>query len=154
MNDLLNKSISKRFLEKKRGKKNHKIFYIILAIIILVVLAPIINPIRRTDEALRRYLLEITPIGTSVEEVISIVSDRKRWTIAEKQDFGVVFLAGDMSPHRGGPSEGRRVIGQQAVWVDLGTYYGIFEVYVSAFFAFDENGELIDIFIRRERDVL
>ena len=154
--DLLDKSINDYFSRKKRGKKRHIIFYIILAIIILAIVVPIIHPIRRTDEALCRYLFNITPIGTSMEDVISIVEGKNHWTATVKENHGVVFYPRSMYPVNQSPSTSgdSRVIGQQSVRVHLGTYYGIFRTYVSAFYAFDKNEELIDIFIRREHDLL
>lgn len=134
--------------------------YIILAVTILIVMTPIINPIRRTDGMVRRYLLNFMPIGTSMENVIRIAEDKNRWMIrVVNDDFGVVIGTRHMNPLRGvSPDTGREiiVIGQRAVEVHLGTYkaLGFVRTDVTAFFAFDENGELIDIFIRREYDLI
>jgi len=153
----LNKSINNSVSVKKRGKKKYMFFYIILAVIILAVITPIINPIRRTDKALRKHLLSIIPIGTSMEEVIRIIEGHNCWIIERvEENYGVVLDSRDMYPLRSAPTTFRnsKVIGEQAVWIDLGSYYGIFKNYVSAHLAFDENEELIDIFIRREPDVI
>jgi len=108
---------------------------------------PIINPIRKTDKALRRYLLNITPIGVSVEDVMRIAEDKNRWVIrVVNEDFGVVIGTRHMDPLRGVSPDTDRdiiVIGQHAVEVHLGTYYalGVVRTDVTVFFAFDENEE-------------
>jgi len=157
--DLLDKSINDYFLRKKRGKKKHMIFYIILAIIILVVTAPIVNPLRRTDEKLIKHLFNITPIGTSMEDVIGVADKRLRWKIEYiQEDFGVVLNLTNMRPRRVSSSDvpNSKVIGQRALRVDLGTYYALLFIRtdVEAFYAFDGNGELIDIFLIRDHDLL
>ena len=88
---------------------------------------------------------------------MSIADAKRRWTVnVVNEDFGVVLNPPNMRPRRGGPIENSIVIGQQAVRVHLGTYYalGFIRADVTAFFAFDENEELIDIFIIRDYDLL
>ena len=140
---------------KKRSKVFRIVFYILI-IIFLVVMALIINPILRTEASIRRQLLRITPIGTSMEEVISIADDNARWTIDNiREDGGVSLLSGTRVPTRRAPGDPRfSVIGEQSVRIHLGTFQFIIRFDVTAFYAFDENGELIEILVRREFDVI
>ena len=103
-------------------------------------------PLMNTEAGIRRHLLRITPIGTSVEDVISVLERRRGWgwVIGAKRNQGVVLDRG--IPLGGALSAATTVVGEQSIRV----YLGRAVAYVGAFYAFDENGELIEIFVRKE----
>ena len=113
------------------------------------------NPITRPLSSVRRYMLRQIPIGASMEDVIRIVDSNENWTTRHiREQFGVVLLYGTSLPSSFTPREGSVVIGDQSMRVHLGTYHIIIRIDVSAYFAFDNDGKLIDILIRRELDLL
>ena len=141
---------------KKRSKVFRIVFYILI-IIFFVVMALIINPLLRTEAGIRRYLLRATPIGTSMEEIIRVADDNARWTIRSIRGNAGVTLHPTIPslPTRNEPGDrGFSVVGEQSVRIHLGTFQLIVRFDVTAFYAFDENGELIEIFVRREFDVI
>ena len=116
------------------------------------------NPIRRTENSIRNYLLQMTPVGTSMEDVIYIINGNNQWEVRDiRENEGVAVHI----------REGRRpeptrfvmdysstvFVGERSVNVHLGSYRVVLITRVTAFYAFDENGELMDIFIRQDYDV-
>ena len=103
----------------------------------------------RSSESIRRNLLRITPIGSSMEDVIRIAYENDDWTIRRvSEDYGVFFWPNSSRPSSCIPGENCTIVGDQSIQIYLG--HTTFGVYVSAFYSFDENGVLIDIFIRRD----
>ncbi len=138
------------------------ILIVLAAIVILPVLLyglfRLAVPISRSDEGVRAYVLHQVPMGTSWDDAISFAED-KEWQIREtRTDRGVhineaaglaCFASEDEM--RNGPEnkENVRIVGEQAMFVHLGEYREIFLVDVLAYLAFDENGELIEVAIKR-----
>lgn len=92
--------------------------------------------VRQPDAAIRQQLLQLTPLGTSIEEVHSFLENR----LARAQGTGVA----------GWPV---RVSGAFMV-VDLGHYHEaknvfMFPTVVQAFWDFDQQNKLRDIRVRR-----
>jgi len=126
-----------------------KILTIILIITTLVGAVMIFNPVSRTNEGVRRYLLRIMPIGIAMEDVIRIAEENEKWSnISVREGFGVVINPIRMSPvNRPPDNRDIYVVGETSIRIYLGRAFLISDV--SAFFAFDENGELIEIFVHR-----
>ena len=109
-----------------------------------------ISPLDRPTNEIKRELLEITPIGTKLDDIISTVEskiEQEEWEsmvdiipkgceVNEKGDAYGCFVSDPYS-----------VIGVKTLSVHLG--YG-FMTYVYAKYAFDENDVLIDVFINAE----
>jgi hypothetical protein len=138
-------------------KKRKKVLLIsFITILALVMVSMMTNPLLRTDKSIRRYLLQITPIGTSMEDVVHAVSDRSNWTIRHIADrHGVGFdPRWPTVPTLSWLREDHIVVGEKSIRIHLGSYRFIMGVDVSGYYAFDENGELMDIFIDRVYDVI
>ena len=100
------------------------------------------NPLSKPSEQIRTELLEITPIGASMGEAQVAIRDNSDgwWIVNVNRRFGV-----DMSRHGGQVGE---TTGESSIRVNLGGYgFFIFWATVEAEWAFNENGELIDIFV-------
>ena len=115
---------------------------------------------RRSEGRIREDVLEITPIGLTMEEVIEAIENNRDWTNEhEFHDRGVGII-------RFGP-EGRhgyfatinyheeqatfvKTVGVQAIRLPMGTYqHPLGITHVFAHWAFDENGDLIDVFVEK-----
>ena len=122
----------------------------------MVVIILISNPLWKSEARIATNLLHIMPVGTSMEDVISIVENHKSWTIRFiSYDRG--FIMGPSGPEMGGEPDGRRtLIGEKAMRLHLGQYYAYFFIQtdVSAFIAFDENSNLVRIVVRKSMNVL
>jgi len=129
-----------------------RILTIILIITISVGVAMIFNPVSRTNEGVRRYLLRKIPIGTNMETIMNMVDENDDWRIVfSREDSGLVLSLPSLTPTQL-PAQTIRddrftVIGYNSMQVYIGRAFLISDV--SAFFAFDENGELIEIFVHR-----
>ena len=115
----------------------------------------------RPESAIRRDILRITPIGTSMEDVLKVIEDRG-WKLRYTSRTSGYFIT-----HRNGRTRvndgaslsqiesGRYVeIGTKSIRIDLGEFRAIFDIGVDVYFAFDNEWKLIDVAIRREMDVI
>lgn len=135
---------------KKRIKR------IVLAVIFLAILSAVVvallNPLRKSEEQIRADLLKLTPIGTDMQELKNPIKRTGKidWV---REDWGIVI--GPRGPSGGYPLDDEELIGEKSMRVYLGDYYVFFPfgIYVEAFYAFDENGKLIEIAIRKGTNV-
>jgi len=122
-----------------------KVLYVLLiaifAIIISVVVIIFSNPLRRSNERIRADMLKLTPIGTSMKDVIQVIESNKSWEWRGQYIANIGYSTDESLNNR---------IGSQSIRVTLGTYSHGFIVYVLAFWGFDEDGILIDVHIRKD----
>ena len=95
------------------------------------------NPLHRDSESLRNNILKLTPIGSSMEDVIAVIESNEKW--------GNPYIDYD----HGYPEYGETRIGVQSIRVSLGEYYDPFIVFVTAFWGFDNDGKLVDIHVQQ-----
>ena len=102
----------------------------------------VLNPLWRSPETIRINLLSNIPLGSHRDEVMEFLDGHDDWTIHSER-FGNVHVQG-------------RTIGEPTYYirVHMGSYRIIFWVDVTAFWRFDEEGLLIDIVVRKTRDVI
>jgi len=115
----------------------------------------------RPESAIRRDMLRITPIGTSMEDVLKVIEERG-WKLRYSRRTAGYFLnyrngrayVGDgASPSQ--LESGRYVeIGSKSIRIHLGEFRMIFDIDVDVYFAFDDEWKLIDVAIRREADAI
>ena len=144
----------------KTLKKIKKLLlWTLLICIIALVLSPyflmLVNPMRRPESMATNYILRLTPLGTDMEEVISIVENHRSWNIAWiRHDRGFPHP----QPHTITPRPEERpfIVGDKSIRVDAGRFWpadiqpimGLFmETIVSIFWGFDENGRLTEVYV-------
>jgi len=129
---------------KKTNKRGiaKRILLIILSLIFLLVVIVMLNPLRRSQEAIKRSILKQTPISSSMEEVIEVI-ERKEWDVRY----------GDIDYNRGYTDRDTyEVVGVKSIRACIGSYsdFILFTTYVSVFWGFDEEGKLIDVYIWKD----
>ena len=86
------------------------LFALVLALVLVVVIPLRTNHLRWSQEKIRNYVLELTPLGTSMEDVITVIEGNKKWKehriIHEWENVSI------SSP----------IIGEKAIFVNAGTY--------------------------------
>jgi len=143
--------------------KQRKVFVIILSIFIILTLMTIVpmvlNPIQRPQRMRMNYILNLTPIGMSIEDVIEIIESRY-----EKDRHEFTHVSVDLeriyfpkNPRFGVPSHmesyGFELAGEKAIrahWGSYGVWFSWFYqnvAYVNIVWAFDSEGNLIDVHI-------
>lgn len=137
-------------------EKRVKCFFLIIIIIVLIavminVTIVVKNPLRKSNEQIRNMVFKIFPRGSKMDYIIEkIRSDYKNWTIrtvSNEYGYGV--------DSNGVPTEeGTICVGNKYIRVHLGGYFNPFETNVVAFFAFDENSNLIEVSVRKDTDSL
>ena len=116
----------------------------------------LVNPMRRPEPMVTNYVLRLTPIGTDMEEVIRLVENHRNWNVAWiSYDRGFSHpRPHDVTPP---PEERPFIVGDKSMKVDMRRIWptntpvmGYFmEMIVSIFWAFDEDGKLIDVYVWR-----
>jgi len=120
-----------------------------LAMIMVYTIPMIWNPMRRPGSMPTEYVLSLTPIGTHMNDVISIVENHRDWrivTINRERGFA--------DPHQGGLSveQGRTIVGEQSIRVGAGYFRPVgllTRTVVTVFYGFDADGYLIDVYVWR-----
>jgi len=132
--------------------------YIIIGVMIIVaiplvwlLISAISNPLTRSEEQIRNDLLKVTPIGTSMEDVIAAIEGHEKWKIFHINENRGYKINSDGTLRRSWHSGGYITIGEKSLDVELGK--GIITSYVGAWYGFDENSSLIDITIFKELDL-
>lgn len=147
-----------------KGKRIIKIFFVFLFSLVLICSLAIgmfflFVPLARTDKGVCNYVLRKIPIGTGMEEVVT-VAEKESWEIREINnecglcinDNGSVSVASKDEMINGVQYENDRIVGENAMVIKLGEFYGPFHTAVFAYLAFDENQELVEVSIRRDID--
>ena len=117
-------------------------------------------PLARTDKGVCNYVLRKVPIGTSMEEVVTITK-KESWEIRDTNNecglcindrAGSVSVASKDEMINGVEYKNDRIVGEKAMVIKLGEFYAPFHTAVFAYLAFDENCELVEVSIRRDID--
>jgi len=117
------------------------ILLVISIVIIVLVIRMLSNPLRKSEEDMRETILELTPIGMSMDDVIKVIEDKDEWKLRHIwHEYGYRDY-----------SQGE--IGVKSIRVYLGEY-NLSTTGVSVFWGFDENSKLIDVYVLKESDAL
>lgn len=110
------------------------------AVVMAIAVTYAVNPLTRSDERLHEWLLSRVPVGSDIERLKQIAGE-ENWEI-----WGS-WTRGEYPGWTG-------IEGDTVVRVHLGGYHGPFWTEVSAFWAFDVSGHLIDVQTQRSVDAL
>ena len=123
-------------------KRHFKILAVATLIVATASVATVAgNPLRRSDQAVHRYLLKNVPVGSTFETLKSVAA-QKGWRINGTWNGHVAH------------SDWGGIDGHTIAWVYLGGYRHLFQTDLDSFWAFDENGKLVDVITRRMTDSL
>jgi len=135
-------------------KRNRRTLIIVVCVILALVLAhtipAIINPIRRSRPMLTNYVLNLTPLGTHIDDVVSIVEGHRDWNIARiNREQGFMHPEIDRIRPIPGLDERPVIIGEQSIRASAGRYrYALItETIVTIFGGFDANGYLTEVYV-------
>jgi len=134
----------------KISQKRKIIICCVLAFVMFRIIPILANPMRRPETMSTNYVLNLTPIGTDMEDVIDILEGHRNWHI-NSPNFERGFrhplddsIVGEKSiTARGHPSG-------SGFWPAYMPIYGwLLRTTVSIFWGFDEDGKLIEVFVRQ-----
>jgi len=121
-------------------KRSRTILICLLLVVAVIVVTIASNPLRRSNETIRENILKITPLGTSMEDVIKAIEENG-WEldyVNEMYGFGRTE-----SGYR--ITDKPDLYGVKSVGATLGIYYTPFITYVEVGWGFDENSKLINV---------
>jgi len=128
------------------------------AIIVLTVTVPMFtNLLRRPQPMVTTYILNLTPIGMHIDDVVESREDWRVHYISYDGGFPHPRLHGE---NHGWPTtrSGHPIIGEQSIRVHAGIYRAwyklFFNTFVDVLWGFDEDGKLIEIFVWKSIDAL
>ncbi|MBQ8688239.1 MAG: hypothetical protein IJ512_06790 [Ruminococcus sp.] len=132
---------------KSRKKLKYSLLFVLsLFLIIMVIL--MLNPLRHSKEGIRARLLKQTPVGTDMDDVIQYLENQEDWEIRYvNHTSGYNYFHGEPYEANVGTE-----IGEKSIRVYLGEYRNPLAVDVSAFYAFNADGKLIDAAIMKTID--
>ena len=133
------------------------ILYTLVGLLVIALGVAIIscslNPLRQSEEQIRGKMLELTPIGMHVDDVLEVFENNEEWGNYQHFDDGYLTVRDGRLEIRRHEflQEDSKIIGVETIKVHLGTYlFGLGDTHVVAYWAFDENSNLIDIFVKKE----
>ena len=94
-------------------------------------------------------------------EAVVAIAEKESWEIREMHNecglcindsAGSVSVASKDEMLNGVQYKNDRIVGEKAMIIELGEFYGPFHTAVFAYLAFDENSELVEVSIRRDID--
>jgi len=123
----------------------------VFAMVMAYTIPMIWNPMRRPGPMPTNYVLSLTPLGTHMDDVVNIVENHRDWRI-----WGINHERGFSHPQLSRipeiRSEGGHIIGDKSIAVGGGYYRPvglISRTVVAIYYAFDEDGYLIEVYVRR-----
>ena len=151
---------------KHKKRKSFTFILMIASVTAAVICLPfaafyLFQPLSRPDRNVRNYVLKRLPIGTSMDEALKTI-EQNGWSIKQTNtEYGLRIndratyadfaTQADLSDT---DNDHIRIVGSQSMYAELGEYHVPLDTVVSAYFAFDENGRLAEIVIRRDIDAL
>lgn len=117
--------------------------YLLLVVPMAVVVYMLLNPLRRDAQKIEADLYLITPIGSLYAEAISKLGGRYN-QLQTYDNAG--FLKQDLPPNK--------TVGVKSIKINLGEYYHfpIGTTSVVAFWGFDANGKLLEVWVWKTTD--
>jgi hypothetical protein len=92
-----------------------------------------LNPLRRSDSEIRKWVLQKTPIGSTREQVMAVIA-KEHW--------------GGHPEFRGSPPRGPLPPPEWCYGADLGSYQGLpFRCRADAFWTFDFHDRVTDVYV-------
>ena len=127
--------------------KKYIIILFLVILTILILLTAISNPLRKDCEIIRNNILKVTPIGSDIDYIITAIEEQG-WEFEYQSDFGFRINSRDIS------SKKSEFVGVKHIRATLGAYINFFVTDVCAYWGFDENNKLVDVYIVKYTDGL
>ncbi|MCL1808700.1 MAG: hypothetical protein FWG42_02910 [Clostridiales bacterium] len=115
-----------------------KVILVLISVCVIaltLVVMTLANPLLKSENRIRGDILKLTPIGTSMDDVLTMIGENDNWR-----------TVGGSSEHGYSPT-GQQCIGERYKSVNIGRREPFIEV--RSIWIFDKNGILIDICIER-----
>ena len=118
-----------------------------LIVVVVCILIFLANPLLKSEEQVRESILKLTPIGTSMEDVLKVIEINKKW-----ETRYVSYVHGISQGDLG--KSGSSIV-KKSIRVMIGKYhfepnfdiYAFVERSVTVFWAFNEESKLIEIYV-------
>ena len=125
----------------------------VISVVSILIMIPIItfimNPLMRPQEIIRERMLKLMSIGTSMEDVITVIASNRSWKVWNiNSDGNWQPLTSDYKSYINVFTE------RKSIEILMGKYCIIFDTYVTVNLDFNQNLELSNITVRKDTDGL
>ncbi len=117
--------------EQRKEKLARYIVLGVVASVLILIGIVALNPLRRSDDTIKRRLRKITPMGSTFEDVTAVAKNHG-WYTPRLYGLGTNNITGDLGSYQGFP----------------------FTITVIAVWQFDSGNRLTNIRILRDQDAL
>ena len=127
---------------------------VVCLLVIIPVVIVLINPLRWPSVLQRDRMLRLTPIGTSMEEVVKVIESQEKWKIRNiSYEHGYINYDYKVPEWPTSSVSGLSIIGAKSIMADVGEYSNPFVTSVTVSWGFNEEATLIDVYVRKSMDV-
>ena len=99
-----------------------------------------LNPLRKPYDEIRETVLNVVPIGTSMEDTIKIIEENEKWEIE--------YISDDdryEKPEVWFDVESKTIVTTIGKYKEIDIAFGIYDTYIIAYWDFNESLELVDV---------
>jgi len=127
------------------------IISLVMAIIIGVQM--LINPLYRLPANIENYVLRLTPLGTSMEDIVEIISNIDKWEIRFIDYENGFWKQGRPIPDYPKDERERIIIGEKSIKA-VGSYRAFYSFFLlesvaNIYWGFDADGKLIEVYVAK-----
>ncbi len=121
--------------------------FVLLTLALVIPTIIFANPLRRPSSWIRHSVLNLTPIGTSMEDAIETIE-----AVEEKGKWEIDYIDDEY----GYTSEKGYRVGEKSIDVIAGEYalHPLAKTIVVICWGFDRDGNLVDVYVKKEVDTL
>ena len=134
---------------------------IISVIVVIFIVIESTNPLRKSENEIRESILELTPIGMSMEDVLKVFEDNNKWKILQNGAWQPWASVPDVtvSHYKNTFVERKSIDGLAGKYTGMfrfdgniltTIFYAGFKVYVGADWTFDDDLKLIDVHVKKD----
>ena len=127
-------------------KKTTLTIIITISLCVIIFLIISFNPLRRSEERIAQDVLQITPLGMHMDEVIEIIENHSRWGRNGRVWINLEF------PSKYTNLNADTIKGEKSIKVHAGWYMSPLRTDVEIYWGFDENSYLIEVGVRKTVD--
>ena len=118
---------------------------VITAILVVILIVVLSNPLLWPTKFIQMRILILTPIGTSMEDVIKVIENNKKWRVLQNSGYEPWSTVSDAFIE---DTKDRKTI-----VIQIGTYYTPFTTDVSVAWRFDDDLKLIKVEVSKSTEV-
>lgn len=155
---MIEQFVDKKTKREKHRKSRRKMMLVLSIPVVIIFIALVSNPLRWPETMLSRHIIRSIPLGTHIDDVLYYIENNRNWNVSlVNSGYRIGDFAESPNITRGRGNKWQTGTSETGYYryhflARIGSYRNISETSVGAIFVFDENGYLIQVFIRKDSD--